>query len=157
MAYTGSFQQRINKLYGSGNVPEAFCRTLIADRGIWYDRLSSKSSSNFVNKDSVTEAGELMTPSFSPADVLDMPLYQYALRLHMVSKRRFAILDTGHIGIVPSLALIGDQATVLLGCSVPVLIRNVGENAIFVGETYFHGVMDGELMENGVVEHVTLV
>jgi heterokaryon incompatibility protein (HET) len=157
MVYTGSFQQRINKLYGFGNVSEAFYRTLIVDRGIWYDRLSRKGRSNFMNKDSVTDAGDLVTPTFSPADVLDMPLYLYALRLHMVSKRRLAILDTGYIGIVPNLALIGDHAAVLLGCSVPVLIRSVGENAIFVGETYFHGVMDGELTQNGVVEHVTLV
>jgi hypothetical protein len=75
----------------------------------------------------------------------------------MVSKRNFAILDTEHIGIVPSLALIGDQAAVLLGCSVPVLIRDDSENAIFVGESYFHGVIDRELMEKSIVEHVKLV
>jgi hypothetical protein len=44
---------------------------------------------------------------------------------------------------------------VLLGRSVPVLIRYIDKiYALFVGENYFYGVMDGELMDEGVIEDV---
>jgi hypothetical protein len=87
-----------------------------------------------------------------------MPLPQYVARLRVISQRRFVVLDSGHMGIVPNHAVVGDQVTILLGCSVPILIRAVDKaHTLVIGESYFHGVMDGESMKNGVVERVTLI
>jgi hypothetical protein len=56
---------------------------------------------------------------------------------------------------VPNHAVVGDRVVVLLGRSVPVLIRHIDKiYALFVGESYFHGVMDGESMDEGVIEDV---
>jgi hypothetical protein len=45
----------------------------------------------------------------------------------------------------------GDIVCVLLGCSVPVILRLVegshDNEYYFVGEAYMHGIMDGEAME----------
>jgi hypothetical protein len=61
-------------------------------------------------------------------------------------RRRFAITKKGYIGAVPEQAELGDQACVLFGCNVPVLLRKRADEAeyAFVGESYLHGFMDVE-------------
>ena len=39
---------------------------------------------------------------------------------------------------------------VFYGCSVPVLIRKAAEHRHFVGETYVHGLMDGEAIQQSL-------
>ena len=69
--------------------------------------------------------------------------------------RRISITKSGHIGSLPEETEIGDLVCILLGCSVPVVLRKqegVEHGYEFVGECYLHGLMDGEAMamlENG--------
>jgi hypothetical protein len=67
--------------------------------------------------------------------------------------KRMATLDTGYIGIVPGHSVIGDVAVILLGCSLPQVLRKTTSSYWrLVGECYFHGVTDGELMDES---HIT--
>jgi hypothetical protein len=34
-----------------------------------------------------------------------------------------------------------------LGCSVPVILRRVTDKYIVIGESYVHGIMDGEVIK----------
>ena len=76
--------------------------------------------------------------------------------------RRLCVTDEGWLGMAPSRAQKGDLVVVLLGCSVPVVLRRrhsdgngkgkgkgkEGEGALeFVGECYLHGFMNGEALE----------
>lgn len=48
----------------------------------------------------------------------------------------------------------GDMICILFGCSVPVLIRNVEDHHMFIGDCYIHGLMFGEtigLLKRGEV------
>ncbi len=68
--------------------------------------------------------------------------------------RKLAISAKGYLGLASSLAQPGDAICILLGCSVPVILRpihgNVLDNAArltLVGECYVHGIMNGESMK----------
>ncbi|KAI2618615.1 hypothetical protein GGS26DRAFT_602758 [Hypomontagnella submonticulosa] len=74
--------------------------------------------------------------------------------------RRFFVTKGGYLGVGPGSMREGDEVAVLLGLSVPVLVRpleNSGEEEQgggeegrryeFVGECYVHGIMDGELVK----------
>lgn len=62
---------------------------------------------------------------------------------------RLMVTRNGHIGLVPERASKGDLVCVLIGCSVPVLLRQckscVGEETFtFVGECFLDGFMEGQ-------------
>jgi hypothetical protein len=62
--------------------------------------------------------------------------------------RRLAKTAQGLMGIIPGFAEIGDSVFVLFGGSVLYLLRHIDENCYrFLGEAYFHGLMDGEAMD----------
>jgi hypothetical protein len=60
--------------------------------------------------------------------------------------RRLITLDTGHFGLAPYVAERNDKVFVLQGCSVPVVLRPVGETGQFtvVGECFVDGYWNGE-------------
>lgn len=41
---------------------------------------------------------------------------------------------------------ISDTVCVLLGCSVPVVLRKIEDHYIFIGECYVENIMQGEVM-----------
>ncbi|KAH6714217.1 heterokaryon incompatibility protein-domain-containing protein [Leptodontidium sp. MPI-SDFR-AT-0119] len=63
--------------------------------------------------------------------------------------RRLMTTNSGNIGVVSSRAQKGDQIWVLLGCSVPVVLRKRGGEQFceVIGECYLQGYMQGEIME----------
>lgn len=76
-----------------------------------------------------------------------LPQLISSLKLGMKS-RRLAILKSGEIAAVPNQSEVGDLIHILIGCSVPVVLRHKdGHSYEFVGECYVHGVMDGEAIE----------
>ncbi|KAF7536302.1 hypothetical protein G7054_g4638 [Neopestalotiopsis clavispora] len=68
-------------------------------------------------------------------------------------QRKLLVTAGGLIGMAPPHARKGDIVCVLLGCSVPVVLREVRTDPhlvyTFVGECYVHGIMDGEIMDWG--------
>jgi hypothetical protein len=62
----------------------------------------------------------------------------------MTHKRVFFITEKGYIGIGFDCAQVGDIVVILLGGITPYVLRQQDENYLFLGESYVHGVMDGE-------------
>ena len=62
--------------------------------------------------------------------------------------RRFIMYGGNQIGAAPDEAQKGDMVYVLMGCSVPVVLRKTArpDEYEFVGECYLHGFMDGEAL-----------
>lgn len=65
--------------------------------------------------------------------------------------RRLLVTDMGHLGLCPSQTQKGDVVCILLGCSVPVVLRKVQNRQNvdrptfkLVGECYLDGFMNGE-------------
>jgi len=76
--------------------------------------------------------------------------------------RRFIITEKGYIGLAPAKTEPGDRIAVLFGGRVPYILRqNQPDNSTepttwtFIGDSYVHGIMDGEViqkLERGEVE-----
>jgi hypothetical protein len=70
------------------------------------------------------------------------------------------ITGTGHVGLCPKEAQPGDSLVIFMGVRVPYVIRPHpdGQSWVLIGETYVHGIMDGQFMENNPeVRSITLV
>lgn len=71
-------------------------------------------------------------------------------RINSLGNGRLPITTTkGYFGLARLGVERGDSVCVLLGCSVPVILRKNadGQSYRFIGESYIHGVMDGEVMD----------
>jgi Heterokaryon incompatibility protein (HET) len=60
--------------------------------------------------------------------------------------RTFFISSKGYMGMGPEPLRVGDLICVILGCSVPLLIRKLGDHHVLVGECFVWGLMDGEAL-----------
>jgi hypothetical protein len=61
--------------------------------------------------------------------------------LHVITKmnRRLMVHRYGGIGMVPHEARIGDRVCVIIGCSIPLLLRKTGECWRIIGEVFMYG------------------
>ena len=160
---------------------EAYWRTLIGDRTptgtrpaqasfvIYYqaaerfmDMLSKFGlDKNLPSIDLSPEAQEAIG-SFAQGGVIDVGRFMNVFGPHM-RERRLAITDQGYMGVVPPYSEIGDVLFIIPGTQVPFLLRSqrggensgeasTGEEWRLVGESYLHGMMDGEAMKRGGTE-----
>ncbi|KAI1287920.1 heterokaryon incompatibility protein-domain-containing protein [Xylaria venustula] len=82
----------------------------------------------------------------------------FSWAINAMAWRRLLGTKGGRMGTAPAAARIGDQIGVLLGCSMPLVLRKSGDGWTVIGECYVHGVMEGEVLESekDAVSHVTL-
>jgi hypothetical protein len=58
------------------------------------------------------------------------------------------VTERDSIGLAPFEAVVGDMICMLWGCSVPVILRDLGgKKCQLIGECYVHGIMHGEFLE----------
>jgi hypothetical protein len=146
----------ITQAIGHTAVPDSFWRTLVANRGpngsstpSWYKRaflycLQHLTPSGDLNTDRII--AEFATGSSFIVDFLH--------KVQSVIRNRKLLLsrDKQWIGLAPMVAEVGDVISILHGCSVPVILRPTVDTdgktyARVVGESYIHGIMDGEAFQ----------
>ncbi|KAH8597879.1 heterokaryon incompatibility protein-domain-containing protein [Bisporella sp. PMI_857] len=173
----GPIWDEVAKRYGVENVLDTFCRTLIGNRNnrmmeppqnydsendsesggsdIMDDQEQEQSISGQGEADSNEDPvkgsaseeddGDDEEALFSPPDMLSMTLDGFRACLQVSWGKRLAILDSGHIVVV------------VLGCSMPLVLRPIDASRVnFIGESYFHGIMKGELMEKPDVKTLVM-
>ncbi len=114
---------------------EAFCPTLTIDRLVPGSRLEDGLLDWYWLDDDDMGTGVRFSDCFNYTKYLG------------ISCRRLMASTKGYIGLVPPCFQVGDKICVLFGCSVPVILRKVGDHHIFIGESYVHGIMDGEAIK----------
>lgn len=62
--------------------------------------------------------------------------------------RKLIITSGGYLELAAKHVQQGDLVTTLGGAQVPVILRHVEDHHIIVGETYVHGIMDGEAVNS---------
>ena len=80
----------------------------------------------------------------------DHKLHQFCtLSYKGMRDRRLAVLSGGEMSVVPDFAEVGNVVAILMGCSVPVMLRKEdGEDEFeFVGECYMNGMMSSDALE----------
>ncbi|GAP86837.2 putative heterokaryon incompatibility protein [Rosellinia necatrix] len=72
----------------------------------------------------------------------------YAMQAGAASVGRgFATTRNGYIGLVPPCAQVGDLIVVVLGATVPYVLRWAHTGYVLVGDAFIHGVMYGEALQ----------
>jgi hypothetical protein len=139
--------------------PDAFWRTLVADRGrdggnppmYWQLACNQAYAQRPTDDDLNTE--KLMTINSRPKAVAEKVVVEYLHRVQAVVWMRRLMLTKEQklLGLVPARAKKNDLICILAGCSVPVVLRRVDGDKLkgevfytLIGECYVHGMMDGE-------------
>ncbi|KAH8803481.1 heterokaryon incompatibility protein-domain-containing protein [Xylogone sp. PMI_703] len=127
-------------------VPDDFWRTLVADRGFdgvnpppWYRRACEYVFYAERYPDDVDTKQPIEHGNSSIAT-------EFLQRVQaVVWKRRMVLTLDNSLGLVPEEAREGDAIAILFGCSVPVVLRPCVEgHYILIGQSYIHGLMDGQ-------------
>ncbi|KAG6365473.1 hypothetical protein INS49_007084 [Diaporthe citri] len=97
-----------------------------------------------------SEALEYATQSYVAGD-LPPEMWESQYLAHAITRavmgRRFFTTAKKRMGLgVPDIQL-EDRVVVIKGCSVPLILRDMGEHMVIVGETYVSGIMDGEVIK----------
>lgn len=75
-----------------------------------------------------------------------------------LSNRKLTYTQSGRLGIVPPFAKPGDICCIVLGVSVPLILRHSQAGRYnLVGDSYIHGVMAGELLDQGNYEETEII
>lgn len=69
-------------------------------------------------------------------------------------RKRMFVTDSGYLGIAHRSLQIGDQVWILMGADMPCILRSISSETsgsepgkyLFGGESYVHGIMDGEFL-----------
>jgi hypothetical protein len=148
-----------------GDVLEAYNRTICADRARSGQR-AVKGQRGFeaiwIKAEDIPRTFRAGIP-FTFQDALDIDpevlrrqwiedsLQAISLR---AMRRKLFITEQGLIGLGPISAEKGDDVTIVLGCNVPVILRQDKDQWRFIGESFVCGIMDGEIVEGVDLEAV---
>lgn len=61
-----------------------------------------------------------------------------------ISYRRMMRTNNDYLGLVPSLARVGDHVVLVQGMTTPAIVRHHDNGYEFIGDCYVHGIMKGE-------------
>jgi hypothetical protein len=123
---------------------DAFCRTLVANRN---NQMMKPPPINRAQAADSLLAQSNGMKRFDPREILSMTTGGFTSCIQVCYRRRLAIANVGYMGLVPFECQVGDYLCILSGCSLPVLLRKQDQHYVFVGESYFYGVSDGELSD----------
>lgn len=130
-------QHLVTKSLGPGETPvSAYWMTVCANQTKLGELIiPSADASGDRNRIPTDEAQE---SSWTPEDSPPMAL-QFS------ENRRFFVSAGGRLGLAPSIADEGDHVVVCPGGKVPYILRRTEDgNYILLGDSYVHGIMDGE-------------
>ncbi|KAF2970139.1 hypothetical protein GQX73_g3440 [Xylaria multiplex] len=113
--------------------------------------LGSTENPGFRQRLQIKSGSGLYTPSEEQWEVFSWAINNMAWRRLMGTR-------DGRMGTAPAAAQVGDRIALLLGCSVPMVLREKKDGWVVIGECYVHGVMDGEVLESdkGAVGNIKL-
>jgi hypothetical protein len=71
--------------------------------------------------------------------------------------KRLCWTEAGYLGVVPGESRLDDEVWLLKGGKMPMVLRKVDEGTYeLVGDSYIHGVMNGEKFEEGRCREVRI-
>lgn len=156
--------------YASQSLEEAVWRTLIGDKTQttrpaperygrvlrssyqFYQEVASQSQSQAVDFDTLESFAQTLRERASPdrlealsKDLLDSVKVTHLFDSEPTTQAHvFCTTESGYIGMVPQFSRVGDTICLIYGLDTPYVLRAVGGRFQLVGNSYVHGLMDGE-------------
>ncbi|ERF73204.1 hypothetical protein EPUS_03045 [Endocarpon pusillum Z07020] len=101
-------------------------------------------------------------PEPNPSSLISIPNGEPLLRsdagdfmtaciIQSTTRQRLFITDSGYMGLCHQSCVLGDQVWLLMGGDMPFILRELDNEPVthqFKGESYVHGIMDGEYLLN---------
>jgi hypothetical protein len=161
--------EQIGKRYfDHDKIYKAFCRTLIGDSKAEFDKFHEYyrvwriafefmirngplplDDPEYIFSDEANEILKLATPENSSG------VNKWALKSQLkCGKRHFCVTERGYMGLVPPDSRPGDEIVIILGVRTPMVLRRVdngNRKYALVGECYVHDMMNGEMLNVGLV------
>ena len=135
---------------------DAFWRTLIGDQGRHMYPAPEQYGTHFESYLAHANARKTGYPGVRKSGIdqkasqeANTLLYQAALG-YVATHRKFFTTKKGAIGLGPQSMRPGDLVCILSGGRVPFVARAEGSNFRLIGESYVHGLMEGQAVTNGV-------
>lgn len=108
--------------------------------------------------------GQVAVPTDFEVDTMESfsrrVAYTWPLLPNIITKlrnRRLFITRSGRMGIGPSHMQEFDQVCILMGSDMPLILRDENEHHRFIGDSYVHGIMNGEALEQNETANSTLL
>jgi hypothetical protein len=137
-------------------IQEAFWRTFVANRSednevapAWYERswnyCMNNSHHGDINMTALRQSGDakMVKPFLERVQSVIWNRKFFVTKV----REKFSLL-----GLAPLEAKAGDKICIFYGCSVPVILcehmDSFGHHFQFIGESYVHGMMDGEALNH---------
>lgn len=151
------------------SIHEAFWRTLIGDQTTTTRPAPATLHRDYLNWVSMIKENDQILKEYRAGERDRLPVHEgYWIRKQdvatwgtalggCISGRRIAITKDGYLAVVPPCSEVGDKVAIVLGARTPWLLRQINEIEAgeerpaykFVGECYVHGMMSGEMMDEG--------
>jgi hypothetical protein len=141
-----AWRKLLSQVKGDGeDVRLSFCRTLMLDGwGDWKKILAALAK---LSRENNLHPNDAQLESFENyAESIDYTTKAWieTIRLAVCHRSFFISADSSKIiGLGPDTLAEGDSVCILLGCSVPVVLRRVGDYFIYLGEAYVDEYMKG--------------
>jgi hypothetical protein len=135
---------------GSGDFFNAFWRTIIENQGFEVDERKKEEQELVKAPEEERDIAEIIFGLKDlPKDVCkEHYLEPFATRMRSKTlNRRMVLTEKGYLGLVPPETEKEDLVCILLGGDMPFILRAEGSYYKFVGESYVHGIMDGEVFD----------
>jgi hypothetical protein len=127
---------------------EAFDRTVTADMNITGDRVQRHEMFGSVSFKKLIDGLLFAGIGFSNVEEIAARWNKARRTVYLrIQRRLFFTTSGGRFGLGPWDTKARDIVFVLLGCIVPVILRQDGDRWVFVGETFVLGIMDGEVVQ----------
>ncbi|KAF4956020.1 hypothetical protein FGADI_4193 [Fusarium gaditjirri] len=144
----------------STTVPEALWRTLLTNIWLTTHPAPDACGDHFANylariSDSASDAKHDLRSKHKP-DPEEGDIFAIAVDDSGADKALF-VTEKGYLGLGPARTEVGDVVSLIAGAHVPLVLRKGGQGWILIGETYVHGVMYGEAVNNGDFQKVDIV
>lgn len=131
---------------------EAFWQTIRGrETPIDHPETPSSTKALFEDVDRILTRQSRLEAPFGPILALTFAIYKdprlisFFAQAGLPKQRRFLITNNGYIGLVPRETRVGDSILVLQGHVAPVVARSTSsDHWRMVGESYIHGIMEGE-------------
>jgi len=133
---------------------EALWRTMMANRDSTFAPAASQYGKEFENWLLEHKQCDLVVP---PNEAFGLNAHSIFLKFKqrlyvtLTNSPTLIVTESGLLGLARGSVAPGDRVCILLGCSVPTILRQVPnierEEYILIGESYIHGMMDGEAID----------
>jgi hypothetical protein len=150
-------QRHVSDIYPTGEpFDEAFWRTLMGNSdvegqdidSIEYDGHFEQGFEVFMEREAKLSRLLNQKEEAEREDLISQISHPFYLSMMAATYDQvFFISSQGYIGLAPSGTRVGDHLCLLLGASVPFILRRAGDRFSLVGSVYCHGFMKGEVFK----------